>query len=369
LPVFRRAELIHQTVRVPGDRRQCDYTAPGRDRQDACPAFNRIAPAWHGGTGAEDAKQIPFFGLGVLGVCRGELRTAPRGLGSAVQVPVVKGLAGSERVCYVLAAMKYLTPQQDERFQRDGFLVVESFLSGDEVRHVRQAIERVCTERVAMTRDDAIFNLEKVGDNPLDTTAPAVEAGRFRKITGAAFHVPAVRDVFTSKKMLDCMEDIMGPDLHYHSSKVMFKSAGGGAPKPWHQDAAYWKQFLPNQITVWIAIDDATEQNGCVWAVPGSHKLGLIPHVKAELQVEESRIDLKKAAPVPVRAGGLLIFHSLVLHMSKKNESNQPRWAIICDYDPEPNPAIDRPKDGSRPPGLREDGVWPLRQGKAAAAV
>src|SRR5690606_5264195 len=88
---------------------------------------------------------------------------------------------------------------------------------------------------------------------------------------------------------------------------------------------------------------DADEANGCVWAIPGSHRLGLIPHVGRELQVENSRIDVAQARPVPVRAGGLLIFHSLTLHMSHRNTSDRDRWAIICDYDSLPNPPIDAP--------------------------
>jgi phytanoyl-CoA hydroxylase len=146
----------------------------------------------------------------------------------------------------------------------------------------------------------------------------------------------------------------------------MFKAPGGVA-KPWHQDAAYWRDYASNQITVWIAIDDASEENGCVWAIPGSHKLGLIPHVKKELQVEESKIDLSKAVPVPVPAGGLLIFHSLVLHMSQRNNSDKSRWAIICDYDCLPNPAIDVYTEDFQPAELTSENVWPLRTQEAVA--
>lgn len=254
--------------------------------------------------------------------------------------------------------MKFLTLAQNNRFQQDGFLIIEEFLSPAEVENARTSIARVCEEKAQLTQDEGGFNLEKIGSglNPGDKAV-----GSLRKIQGAVFEVPAVREVFTSEKMLDCMEDLMGPQIYYHSSKVMFKPANGGSAKPWHQDAAYWRQYESNQITVWIAIHGASEENGCVWAIPSSHKLGLIPHVKAELQVEESRIDLDKAIPVPVPAGGLLIFHSLVLHSSQKNESDQPRWAIICDYDCVPNPAIDGNRDGATPEGLREDGVWPLR--------
>lgn len=267
--------------------------------------------------------------------------------------------------------LKYLSPEQCQQFMEDGFLVVASFLDAREVSRVKHDIEAVSREHAAMTKDADGLNLEKAdGAEPFDTTASARRAGLFRKIQGAVFHIPAVRDVFSSEKMLDCMQDLMGPSIHYHSSKVMFKPAGG-CKKPWHQDAAYWKKYLPEQITVWIAIDDATEENGCVWAIPGSHKLGHIPHVRRELQVEESRIDLDKAAPVPVMSGGLLIFHSLVLHMSHRNDSDLPRCAIICDYAPQANPVIDRipalEADVPPIPGLRADGVWPLRTAATAA--
>jgi len=261
--------------------------------------------------------------------------------------------------------MKYLTQEQYERFGRDGYLVIDDFLTSEETTRTRDGIDKVCQARADMTKDADGFNLEKVGGNSVAANGEAIKPGMFRKIQGAVAHIPEVADVFTSEKMLDCMEDLMGPNIYYHSSKVMFKPPGGSA-KPWHQDAAYWRQFDPNQITVWIAMDNATEENGCIWAIPGSHKLGHIPHVKAELQVDESRIDLNDAVPVPVPAGGLLIFHSLVLHQSAKNESDKTRWAIICDYDCLPNGSHDL-RDWI-PSGMRDDKVWPLREDEKVLA-
>ncbi len=257
--------------------------------------------------------------------------------------------------------MKYLSRDHIERFDRDGYLVIDGFLDAAEVARVEAGVARVAGAAVDLVRDRGGFNLEKVGDASLDAQAPAKRAGMLRKIQGAVFAVPEVREVFTGARMLDCMEDLMGPSIHYHSSKVMFKAARGGAPKPWHQDAAYWTQFASKQITVWIAIHDADVANGCVWAIPGSHRLGLIPHAEVELQVREAQIDVARAAPVPVKRGGLLIFHSLVLHMSKRNESDRDRWCIICDYDPEPNATIDQ-RDGLASEGPDEQGVWTLRQ-------
>ncbi len=259
----------------------------------------------------------------------------------------------------MLEVMKYLSPERHARFQQDGFLVVDGFLDERRVAAVESGIARACAASGVIDRDRGGFNLEKTGTDPFDSASAPRRPGMMRKIQGAVFEVPELREVFTGEPMLDCMEDLMGPELYYHSSKVFFKGARGGSPKPWHQDAAYWQNYLPRQITVWIAIHDATEENGCVWAIPGSHGLGLIPHVQAELQVPESRIDLTRAIPVPVRRGGLLIFHSLVLHMSRRNTSDRDRWAIICDYDCAPNPCIDR--NGHRVEGMDERGVWPLR--------
>lgn len=255
--------------------------------------------------------------------------------------------------------MKCLTAGQLKQYATDGYLVIEDFLSAKEVAHVQAEIARVSEEVQNSEGDFRGFNFERA-DGASYTQSQTIRKGVLRKIQGAVFHVPALLDVFAGERILDFMEDLMGENIYYHSSKVMFKHPGGIA-KPWHQDAAYWREYASNQITVWIAIDSATEDNGCVWAIPGSHKAGLIPHIKTELEVEESRIDLTKAIPVPVPAGGLLIFHSLVLHMSEKNESDKTRWAIICDYDCLPNPAVDVIDDSVRPAAMDDRKVWPLR--------
>lgn len=261
--------------------------------------------------------------------------------------------------------MKYLTKAQYDRFNQDGYLVIDGFLNPATVKAVEEGIAHRSAKMSTLTSDQGAFNLEKVGDDSFNRQASAKRPGMLRKIQGAVLEVPAIRDVFTSPKMLDCMEDLMGPDIYYHSSKVMFKPAGGGAAKPWHQDAAYWTQYASNQITVWIAIHDSNAENGCVWAIPGSQKLGIIPHSEVELQVTEAQIEVAKAIPVPVKPGGMLIFHSLVLHMSHKNLSQQDRWAIICDYDCMANPIIESWEDRNLP-GVDNKGVWPLRQSAAA---
>jgi len=257
-------------------------------------------------------------------------------------------------------AASFLNRAQLAKYAADGYLVIDDFLTAGAVDQVRADLDRVCRQVAEIDRDRGGFNLEKAfGADALDGSLPARQPGLLRKISGAVFEVPAIHQVFCTGPILDCINDLMGSPIYYHSSKVFFKQPNGGSAKPWHQDAAYWSNYGTDQITAWIAIDDADEGNGCVWAIPGSHRLGLIPHVAKELQVEESRLDIKSAVPVPVKSGGLLLFHSLVVHMSKRNESDRPRRAIICDYDSRANPAMDAQDRFVQ--GMDAAKVWKLR--------
>lgn len=254
------------------------------------------------------------------------------------------------------AGMTYLRPDQHAAFARDGYLLLDGFLDRATVAAVEAEIAALARAAAGLVGDRGGLNLEKVGDAHAIAGAVAKRPGMLRKIQGAVFELPAVRQVFCQGRLVGVMAEVLGGRPYYHSSKVMLKPAGGGAAKPWHQDAAYWQQYSAEQITVWIAIHDADQENGCIWAIPGSHRLGLLEHHEVELQVRDSALDLGQAVPVPVRAGGLLLFHSLVLHKSERNSSSRDRWAIICDYDRNPNPSIDLPA-GS---GFGEHGVWAL---------
>lgn len=254
------------------------------------------------------------------------------------------------------AGMNHLTSDQHAAFARDGFLLIDGFLDPATVAAVEADIAGLAARSAGLTSDRDGLNLEKVGDAHAVAGATAKRPGMLRKVQGAVFALPTLREVFCQGRMVGVMHEILGGQPYYHSSKVMFKPARGGAAKPWHQDAAYWPQYAADQITVWIAIHDADQANGCIWAIPGSHRLGLLQHHEIEAQVREAELDLSQAVPVPVRAGGLLIFHSLVLHKSDKNSSDRDRWAIICDYDRNPNPCIDLPQHSR----ADDRGVWKL---------
>lgn len=120
-------------------------------------------------------------------------------------------------------------------------------------------------------------------------------------------------EVMASEKVLDIVGDLLGDpigeSIYYHSSKLMYKPAGGGRRKPWHQDWAYWQEMNTNQVTVWIAIDPATIENG---------------------------LDKENIVIVEMNPGDALVFNVLALHASDPNNSPKNRLSAIIYFDSQP---------------------------------
>ncbi len=237
--------------------------------------------------------------------------------------------------------MKVLTAQQSEFYKEQGYVIIEDFLSPSELGHLRGALDRLVEEKAKnLDKDEGGFNLEKARTdseaNPF--RGPVLAPGLLRKIQEITKYSPEFLAFSESDKMLNLVEDLIGSNIYYHSSKIMFKPARHGGCKPWHQDYAYWASTKPEQVTCWIALDDATPENGCMQLIPGSHKGGLVKHTRSELQVDAKALPLEKVKVAPMKAGSLLAFHVLTFHYSGPNTSDKGRRALIVDYDPNRRP-------------------------------
>ena len=254
--------------------------------------------------------------------------------------------------------MKVLTQQQYDFYKENGYLIIENFIDRAQIDSLKGALERLVAEKAkGLEKDKGDFNLEKTsGGSDCDPIA----AGILRKIQSIVDHSPEFAALCECDKMLDSVEDLIGPNIYYHSSKLMFKPARHGGIKPWHQDYAYWASTKPEQVTCWLALDDATPENGCMQLVPGSHKGGLIKHGQNELQIDLRNLPADKVKIAPMKAGSLLLFHVLTLHHSGPNRSDKSRRAFIVDYDPNPR--------NTEATGLAGDRVLRLN-GKRAGSV
>ena len=88
-----------------------------------------------------------------------------------------------------------------------------------------------------------------------------------------------------------------------------------------------------NMITVWCAISDATVENGCLQAIPRAHHDGMVPHCpQVQTSIADNYIDTSRAQPLPVKSGGVVVFHPLTPHASLDNHSDQFRWSFDIRY-------------------------------------
>jgi phytanoyl-CoA hydroxylase len=220
-----------------------------------------------------------------------------------------------------------LMPQQVEQYRRDGYLVFDRLFRREEVAALLSCLEELVLERVTRPEGVAVQIEPAVRRGEAEATSP-LEA--VRKVEGLVERVPAFAGLAADPRLLDAMQDLVGPDIKLFRDALMMKPPRHGSAKPYHQDSAYWQVDPPDLVSAWIALDDATLENGCMRVLPGSHTWGVIEHKHLQdYQVDETDLDTSNEVAVPLQAGGCLFFHSLLLHATAPNQSPHPRRSMI----------------------------------------
>lgn len=144
-----------------------------------------------------------------------------------------------------------------------------------------------------------------------------------------------------SHRIVDKVEKLLGDEVYHYHSKMILKDPEIGGAWAWHQDYGYWYQngvLFPDLVSVFIAVDKATKENGCLQVIKGSHHMGRVDHVLTGDQAgaDQERVDeaLKRLELVycEMDPGDTIFFHSNLLHRSDQNKSPNPRWSLICCY-------------------------------------
>lgn len=223
-----------------------------------------------------------------------------------------------------------LTTEGVEAYHRDGFIVVEDLISADELEALRTRLR----EYTHGGRDPGKIHIQvepriKRGELKVDHPGDGI-----RKLT----HLVEYDDVFQQLGLHDnivgIVEQILGPDIKMFRNAMLLKPPRVGSQKGWHQDSPYWPIEPMELCSCWFALDDATEENGCMKVLPGGQKRGALPHIRVpdDFVMEESCYDESEAVSAPVKAGGGLFFHSLVPHGTAPNNSDHWRRAIALSY-------------------------------------
>jgi hypothetical protein len=155
-----------------------------------------------------------------------------------------------------------------------------------------------------------------------------------------AHHVcPTIRRFYFDGPLVDIAEQLVGPNVKGATSQLTFKLRGNTKPVGWHQDNEYGELEPYDVLTCLTALDDADEENGCLWVIPGSHRQGQIdvgslgePEARQAMQEIALEVDESGAIPAPLRAGEALIFHGWTLHKSDGNFSQRDRRILFLRY-------------------------------------
>lgn len=231
-----------------------------------------------------------------------------------------------------------LSEEQLAQYNRDGYIIVRGLLDSEEIGKMKALHARA--EVLSQERGESFkLNGAHYDVEALPPGHPQGKAVALRKIQEVFKSEQDYVDVMSSEKVLDIVADLIGDDIYYHSSKLMCKPAHGGRRKPWHQDWAYWQEMNTNQVTMWCAIDPSTRENGCIQAIPGSHKRGYVEHSHQEdYMIDEFGIENEHIVFAEMQPGDALFFSVLTLHASDPNNSDKNRLSSIIDFDSQPPP-------------------------------
>jgi ectoine hydroxylase-related dioxygenase (phytanoyl-CoA dioxygenase family) len=217
-----------------------------------------------------------------------------------------------------------------DRFERDGYLLGLPILTPAEVGQARNAYERL--EREVSARSSK---------------------GR---ITNAHHTDEAMWRIASHPRVLETVESLIGPDIVLLSTGFFVKPPSANDQfVAWHQDTMYWGLVPPFAITLWIAIDDADIENGCLRVIPGSHRLGLLPHRTSDRagnllgenqEIDPALFDEASAVDFCLRAGEASAHHGELIHGSNPNRSTRRRCGMTLRFT---TPAVRPVRDGEHP--------------------
>ncbi len=148
-----------------------------------------------------------------------------------------------------------------------------------------------------------------------------------------------VFDLLTDPRIVACVKDLLGENVVGWGSHFFCKMPHDGKAVAWHQDASYWPLTPTKAVTVWLAIDDADRENGCMRFIGGSHHFGHLtfrPSESDEHNVLNQTIDNPEQYGEPVdnalRAGEISLHSDLLLHGSEANDSDRRRCGLTLRY-------------------------------------
>lgn len=216
-----------------------------------------------------------------------------------------------------------ISDQEKKQFEEDGFIIIPALFSIEEITHLSKKAR---------------------SDRKMDKASSSMDDGKGNAVRLSLWNHPGdgIYGMFARcKKLVDRVEELLGGEVYHYHSKMVLKDAKVGGAWAWHQDYGYWYQnglLFPDLLSVMIAVDKATKENGCLQVIKGSHKMGRVNHILsgdqagADMERVDEILKIREKIYCQMEPGDALFFHSNLLHSSDQNNSENPRWSMICCY-------------------------------------
>lgn len=221
-----------------------------------------------------------------------------------------------------------LSVEQIRFFHLNGFLSIPTPITDEEeLAWMRDVYDRIFAARAGRESGDQ-FDLAGSDEEGKAAALPQIlNPSKYAPELNEGKYLVAVREI---------ARQLFGPEADAGVGHAIYKPAGVGAATPWHQDEAYWDPaFQYQNASIWMPLQEATIENGCLWFMPGSHEWPILEHrpiggnVKVHgLEIVDTEL-FKDAVPCPLPAGGITIHRNRCAHYAGPNTSNIPRRALI----------------------------------------
>jgi ectoine hydroxylase-related dioxygenase (phytanoyl-CoA dioxygenase family) len=258
----------------------------------------------------------------------------------------------------VRSASELSLAEQKAYYEDQGYLLFPEMLSAEELATLRAALAEVLVEAQGLETTNAKFSVTQTDGGGWSP----------RRIFNPTLHHQAFYDLVFHPRILDVVENLIGPNIQLHHSKINMKPPSNREARfEWHQDYPFFPHTNFDLLAVMIYFDDSTEDNGCLSIIPGSHKDGPRNHLFAKDGAFSSQLESKRVVEdparwlrVPVPAGGMELHHCNMLHSSTANRGTRPRTAMVIQYRAADNAELGGDK-GRAHNGLQVRGVNPYR--------
>lgn len=203
----------------------------------------------------------------------------------------------------------------NEFYEENGYLLVPRLFDAAEVDEMRDALARI----LAAESGEANHSWSAVEDRTL-----VLKGHHDLQYMDAVF-----TRMVAHPRIVGVLKELIGPNVQLHHSKMLVKPPEQGAPFPMHQDYPYFPHERHSVLAASVHLDATDEENGCLYVIPGSHKLGPLESEGASHTVDYT---LESGTPCPAHAGDVLFFNYLTIHGSGVNRSTRTRRNVLFQY-------------------------------------